>query len=71
MWTTFVSNSDTLVRHLQPGFSEAVATHPVLMVGGIAGIVAFAGTTWIIVLQSEIDQQRAQMTESRPIRLRR
>ena len=71
MWATIVSNSDNLARHLQAAFSEAVAYHPVLMVGAVAAVVALAGTVWIIVLQSEIDQLRAQMTESRPIRLRR
>ena len=46
MWTNFVSNSDTVLRHLQSGFSDAVTAHPILLASSGALGMGLVVTVW-------------------------
>lgn len=69
MWNNLVLNSDTTLRHLQGGFSEAVATHPMMMVGGVAAALAMIGTHWLAVIEAELREFRTrQIVREWPVR---
>lgn len=69
MWATTVSNSDTVLRQLQAGFSEALATHPMLVVGGAAGALAMISFHWLVIIEAELREVRARRADREwPIR---
>lgn len=68
MWNTFVTNSDTVVRHLQSGVSEAAASHPLMIVACAALGLAVLLTVWAETQAREIDVLRELAESQRLIR---